>query len=313
MQFDDRIYVAGHSGLVGSAIIRRLEEQGYHNLILKTHAELDLTRQADVEAFFAAEKPDYVIDAAAMVGGIKANAAAPADFLYVNMQIQDNLIYTAFRQGVKKFLFLGSACMYPKECPQPMKEEMLLTGLPEYTNEGYALAKVCGSRLCSYLYRQHGACFISAIPANTYGLNDCFDPQRSHVIPALIAKYHNAKVNKLPSVELWGTGTPLREFIYADDIGDGCIFLLNHYEGEEPVNMGTGEEISMLELSRLIGRVVGYEGEIVTDPTKPDGMMRRVLSSERLLNMGWEPSVTLEEGLGRLYNWYLTNIQGKAE
>ena len=313
MQFDDRIYVAGHSGLVGSAIVRRLEEQGYHNLILKTHAELDLTRQADVEAFFAAEKPDYVIDAAAMVGGIKANAAAPADFLYVNMQIQDNLIYTAFRQGVKKFLFLGSACMYPKECPQPMKEEMLLTGLPEYTNEGYALAKVCGSRLCSYLYRQHGACFISAIPANTYGLNDCFDPQRSHVIPALIAKYHNAKVNKLPSVELWGTGTPLREFIYADDIGDGCIFLLNHYEGEEPVNMGTGEEISMLELSRLIGRVVGYEGEIVTDPTKPDGMMRRVLSSERLLNMGWEPSVTLEEGLGRLYNWYLTNIQGKAE
>lgn len=313
MQAEDKIYVAGHTGLVGSAIVRRLKEQGYHNLILKTHQELDLTRQAEVEAFFNAEKPDYVIDAAAMVGGIKANAAAPADFLYVNMQIQDNLIYTAFRQGVKKFLFLGSACMYPKECEQPMKEELLLTGLPEYTNEGYALAKICGSRLCSYLYRQHGAPFISAIPANTYGLNDCFDPQRSHVIPALIAKYHNAKINHLPSVELWGTGTPLREFIYADDIGDGCIFLLNHYEGEEPVNMGTGEEISMLELSRLIGRIVGYEGEIVTDPSKPDGMMRRVLNSDRLTEMGWKPAVSLQEGLSRLYAWYLSNTQGKAE
>ena len=312
MRPEDKIYVAGHSGLVGSAIVRRLKEQGYDNLVLRTHGELDLTRQADVETFFAEEKPDYVIDAAAMVGGIKANAAAPADFLYVNMQIQDNLIHSAFRQGVKKFLFLGSACMYPKECPQPMTEEMLLTGLPEYTNEGYALAKICGSRLCSYLNRQHGAPFISAIPANTYGLNDCFDPQRSHVIPALIAKYHHAKENRLPTVELWGTGTPLREFIYADDIGDGCIFLLNNYEGEEPVNMGTGEEISMLELSRLIGRVVGYEGEIITDPSKPDGMMRRILSSEKMLKMGWKPAVSLEEGLRRLYRWYLENIQGEA-
>lgn len=312
MRHEDKIYVAGHSGLVGSAIVRRLQEQGYENLVLRTHRELDLTRQPDVEAFFKEEKPDYVIDAAAMVGGIKANAAAPADFLYVNMQIQDNLIISAFRQGVRKFLFLGSACMYPKECPQPMKEEMLLTGLPEYTNEGYALAKICGSRLCSYLYRQHGAPFISAIPANTYGLNDCFDPQRSHVIPALIAKYHNAKVNKLPSVELWGTGTPLREFIYADDIGDGCIFLLNNYEGEEPVNMGTGEEISMLDLSRLIGKVVGYEGAIVTDPSKPDGMMRRILSSERIRKMGWQPSVSLEEGLTRLYRWYLEHVQKEA-
>jgi len=307
MQPDDKIYVAGGNGLVGSAIVRQLRKQGYHHIVLRSHQKLELTRQADVECFFEAEKPDYVIDAAALVGGIRANAAAPADFLYINMQIQNNLIHAAFRQGVKKFLFLGSACMYPKFCEQPMREEFLLTGLPERTNEGYALAKVCGSRLCSYLYKQHGAPFISAIPANTYGVNDCFDPSNSHVIPALIMKYHRAKEEHLPSVELWGTGKPLREFIYADDIGDGCIFLLNHYEGEEPVNMGTGEEISMSDLSRLIGEVVGYQGEIVTDPSKPDGMMRRMLDSSRLLNMGWAPKVSLREGLTRLYQWYLEN------
>lgn len=307
MQQDDKIYVAGGNGLVGSAIVRQLHQKGYHHIVLRSHQELDLSRQADVEEFFKNEKPDYVIDAAALVGGIRANEAAPADFLYINLQIQNNLIHAAFRQGVKKFLFLGSACMYPKVCEQPMREELLLTGLSEQTNEGYALAKVCGSRLCSYLHRQHGAPFVSAIPANTYGLNDRFDPINSHVIPALMMKYHRAKEEQMPTVDLWGTGKPLREFIYADDIADGCIFLLNHYNGEEPVNIGTGEEISMFDLSRLIGEVVGYQGEIITDPSRPDGMMRRMLDSSKLRNMGWMPKVPLREGLTRLYQWYLEN------
>ena len=272
MEKHSKIYVAGHTGLVGSAFVRCLREKGYENLILRTHRELDLLNQQAVEDFFREEKPEYVIDAAAKVGGIRANAEAPADFFYENMQMEQNPIWSAFRSGVNKFLFLGSACMYPRECPQPMKEEMLLTGLPEYTNEGYALAKIGGQRLCAYLR---------------------------------LLKYRQAKISGAPSVTLWGTGKALREFIDTDDLADAGIFLLNHYSGEEPVNIGTGEEVSILELSQMIRRVTGYEGSIVTDPTKPDGMMRRLCDSGKIHELGWRSRVRLEEGIRKLYRWYL--------
>lgn len=301
MDKQEKIYVAGHTGLVGSSFVRQLRANGYQNLLLRTHRELDLLHQEAVVSFFEREKPAYVIDAAAMVGGIRANMDAPADFYYVNSQIQNNLMWAALHSGVRKFLFLGSACQYPRDCQQPMPEEALLTGLPEPTNEGYALAKCMGCRLCSYIRRQYGADFISAIPANTYGLEDCFDPQKSHVIPALMLKYQNAKEKRLPFVELWGTGRALREFIYSDDIADGGIFLLNHYSDAETINMGSNTEISIHELSSLIQKIVGYEGEIVCDPSKPDGMMRRVLDSSKIHEMGWTAKVTLEEGLRRVY------------
>ena len=311
MDKNSKIYVAGHTGLVGSAFVRKLREMGYHNLVLRTHRELDLLDQAAVQAFFAQEKPEYVIDAAAKVGGIRANSEAPADFFYENMQMEQNLIWSALQNHVKKFLFLGSACMYPKQCPQPMKEEMLLTGLPEITNEGYALAKIGGQRLCSYLHQQYGADFITAIPANAYGIGDNFDPQHSHVIPALLVKYREAKRNHAPNVTLWGTGKALREFIDTDDLADAGIFLLNHYSGSEPVNIGTGEEVSILELSQMIKRITGFEGEIVTDPTKPDGMMRRLCDSSKIHDLGWKSTISLEQGIRKLYNWYLSNQNDK--
>lgn len=311
MDQNAKIYVAGHTGLVGSAFVRKLREQGYHNLVLRTHRELDLLDQAAVQSFFAQEQPEYVIDAAAKVGGIRANSEAPADFFYENMQMEQNLIWSAFQNHVKKFLFLGSACMYPKQCPQPMKEEMLLTGLPEITNEGYALAKVGGQRLCSYLHQQYGVDFITAIPANAYGIGDNFDPQHSHVIPALLVKYREAKRSNAPSVTLWGTGKALREFIDTDDLADAGIFLLNHYSGYEPVNIGTGEEVSILELSQMIKKITGYEGEIVTDPTKPDGMMRRLCDSSKIHELGWKSTLSLEQGIRKLYNWYLSNQNDK--
>lgn len=311
MDQNAKIYVAGHTGLVGSAFVRKLREQGYHNLVLRTHAELDLLDQAAVQSFFAQEQPEYVIDAAAKVGGIRANSEAPANFFYENMQMEQNLIWSAFQNHVKKFLFLGSACMYPKQCPQPMKEEMLLTGLPEITNEGYALAKVGGQRLCSYLHQQYGVDFITAIPANAYGIGDNFDPQHSHVIPALLVKYREAKRSNAPSVTLWGTGKALREFIDTDDLADAGIFLLNHYSGYEPVNIGTGEEVSILELSEMIKRITGFEGEIVTDPTKPDGMMRRLCDSSKIHELGWKSTLSLEQGIRKLYNWYLSNQNDK--
>ena len=306
MDKDSKIYVAGHRGMVGSAIVMELERQGYKNIVTRTHGELDLCRQADVEGFFAEERPEYVIDAAALVGGIKANSEHPAEFMYVNMQIQQNLIWTAFKSGVKKFLFLGSACMYPKECPQPMREEYLLTGLPEVTNEGYALAKVCGSRLCSYINREYGREFISAIPANSYGIGDSFDPEHSHVIPALLMKYHKAKAEDQKEVVLWGTGTARREFINNRDIASACIFLLENYSSVEPINVGTGEEVSIMELSQMIKRITGFKGNIVTDPTKPDGMMRRLCDSSRIHKLGWSAGVGLEEGVANLYQWYLS-------
>ena len=311
MDQNAKIYVAGHTGLVGSAFVRKLREQGYHNLVLRTHAELDLLDQTAVQSFFVREQPEYVIDAAAKVGGIRANSESPADFFYENMQMEQNLIWSAFQNHVKKFLFLGSACMYPKQCPQPMKEEMLLTGLPEITNEGYALAKVGGQRLCSYLHQQYGVDFITAIPANAYGIGDNFDPRHSHVIPALLVKYREAKRSNAPSVTLWGTGKALREFIDTDDLADAGIFLLNHYSGYEPVNIGTGEEVSILELSQMIKRITGFEGEIVTDPTKPDGMMRRLCDSSKIHELGWKSSLSLEEGIRKLYNWYLSNQNDK--
>lgn len=305
MEKNARIYVAGQTGLVGSAIVRKLKAEGYTNLLLPTHRELDLTDQKATNAFLGYERPEYVFDAAALVGGIKANSEAPADFFYVNMQIENNLLWAAHTYGVKKLLFLGSACMYPKECAQPMKEEALLTGLPEYTNEGYALAKLCGSRLCGYLRRQYGDDFISAIPANTYGPGDSFDPEHSHVIPALILKYHNAKVNGDKMVELWGTGAAKREFIHVDDIADACLFLMEHYSEEAPINVGTGEEVSILELSELIRDIVGFEGEIVCDPTKPDGMMRRIVDNSQLQALGWSAKIQLADGLQNLYYRYL--------
>lgn len=308
MNKEDKIYVAGHTGLVGSAFVRQLERQGYHNLVLRTHKELELTNQGLVEEFFKIEKPDVVIDTAAKVGGIKANSEQMAEFCYVNSQIQQNLIWSAFKNGTKKFLFLGSACMYPTKCQQPMKEEEILTGLPEPTNEGYALAKISGSRLCSYLYRQYGVDFISAIPANAYGIGDSFDPNHSHVIPALIRRFHETKENNLESVTLWGTGKALREFINTDDMADAGIFLLNNYSSERPINIGTGEEVSMLELAGIIKRIIGFEGQILTDSTKPDGMLRRLCDSTRIHELGWKPKKKLEDGLRELYQWYLAGV-----
>ena len=312
MEKNARIYVAGHTGLVGSAIVRKLRQEGYNNLILRTHKELELTDQRAVDDFYLEARPEYVFDAAALVGGIRANSASPADFFYKNMQIENNLIWGAHKANVKKLLFLGSACMYPKECEQPMKEEFLLTGLPEPTNEGYALAKVCGARLCSYLRRQYNGDFISAIPANTYGPGDSFDPEHSHVIPALIRKYHNAKANSLDFVELWGTGEAKREFIHVDDIADACLFLMNCYSDDQPINVGTGEEITILELSNLIRNIVAYKGKIVCDPTKPDGMMRRMVDCSRLENLGWRSAISLEDGLRRMYALYLEEQNAKG-
>lgn len=309
MKKEDKIYVAGHTGLVGSAFVRQLRESGYQNLILCEHKQLDLTDQLAVKHFFETEKPDIVIDAAAKVGGIKANSQFPADFYYVNMQIEQNLIWSAFQYGVKKFLFLGSACMYPKECCQPMQEDEILTGLPEPTNEGYAIAKIGGTRLCSYLCRQYGVDFITAIPANAYGIGDSFDPDQSHVIPALIRKYHEARMKNLPEVILWGTGSVLREFINTDDIADACIFLLNHYSGTDPVNVGTGEEVTIFELSEMIKKITGFEGNIVTDETKPDGMMRRFCDSSKIRKLGWKPKIRLETGLQELYQWYMKEVK----
>lgn len=309
MDKNKKIYVAGHTGLVGSAFVRQLRNHGYNNLILKKHDELELTNQKDVEVFFKKEKPDIVIDAAAKVGGIKANSDNPAEFYYINMEIQQNLIWTAFKSGVEKFLFLGSACMYPKECRQPMKEEDVLTGIPEPTNEGYALAKIGGSRLCSYLYKQYGVDFISVIPANAYGIGDSFDLENSHVIPAFIRRFHEAKLSNKDTITLWGTGSALREFINTDDLADAGIFLLNNYSNERPVNIGTGEEVTIMELAQLVQKVIGFKGVIKTDPTKPDGMMRRLCDSSRIFNMGWRPKITLEKGLNELYQWYLEKLE----
>ena len=305
------IYVAGHRGLVGSAIWRELEGQGYKRLIGKTRAELDLLDAAAVEKFYGVEKPEYVFVAAAKVGGIQSNDSQPAEFLYQNLQIQNNLIHGAGRHRVRKLLFLGSSCIYPKLAPQPLKEEYLLTGPLEPTNQWYAIAKIAGIRLCQACRRQYGCDFISAMPTNMYGPNDNYDLENSHVLPALIRKFHEARVTAAPSVTCWGTGAPLREFLYADDLARACVFLMNNYSEEQFINVGCGSDISIRELAELIRRVVGFTGEILWDKTRPDGTPRKLMDSSRLFALGWEPKIDLETGVRLAYEDYLKRFCGR--
>lgn len=299
-----KIYVAGHNGLVGSAIVRTLKDRGYTNLLLKSSKELDLRSQADVKAFFEAERPDYVFLAAAKVGGIQANNTYRASFLYDNLMIEANVIHSAYQTGVKKLLFLGSSCIYPKLAPQPMKEEHLLTGLLEPTNEPYAIAKIAGLKLCENYCRQYGVSFISAMPTNLYGINDNFDLANSHVLPALMRKFHEAKLAGRPTVEVWGSGTPLREFLYVDDLADGLLFLMNHYDGVDFVNIGTGQEVSIKELAHLVQSAVGYEGDLTFDSSKPDGTPRKLMDVSRINNLGWQARTSLEQGIESTYEWF---------
>lgn len=305
MEKTDKIYVAGHRGLVGSAIVRNLEEKGYQNIIGRSHKELDLTNQAQVRAFFEAEKPDVVVLAAAKVGGINANNTAPADFAYENMQIQCNVIKSAHDTAVKKLLFLGSTCIYPKLAPQPIPECALLTGPLEETNEAYAIAKISGLMMCRFFKRQYGDHFISCMPTNLYGPHDNYELESSHVLPAMIRKFHEAACTKKPFVELWGTGAPLREFLYVDDMADACVFLLEHYDGEEHVNIGTGKEITIRELAEKIKRVTGYEGEIRWNDSMPDGTPRKLTDAAKLHELGWRHKVELDEGIALAYRWFV--------
>ena len=307
MQADSKIYVAGHRGMVGSAIVRELNRQGYTNIITRTHAELDLTRQADVEAFFAAERPEYVFLAAAKVGGIVANQSALADFMYENMMLEMNVIHAAWQNGCRKLEFLGSSCIYPRLAPQPMKENCLLTSELEKTNEAYALAKISGLKYCEFLNRQYDTDYISVMPTNLYGPNDNYHPTHSHVLPALIRRFHEAKLQGLPSVTCWGDGSPLREFLYVDDLANLCVFLMNHYSGNETVNAGTGQELSIAELTRLVAKTVGYEGEILWDTSKPNGTPRKLLDVSKARALGWEARTPLEEGIRLAYDDFLHN------
>lgn len=307
MEKNGKIYVAGHRGMVGSAIVRALEKNGYHNIVTRTHKELDLTRQDAVEAFFEKEKPDYVFLAAAKVGGIVANNEAPADFMYDNMILEMNVIHSAFKNNVKKLMFLGSSCIYPRMCPQPIKEEYLLTGSLEQTNEAYALSKISGLKYCEYLNRQYHTDYISVMPTNLYGPNDNYHPTHSHVLPALIRRFHEAKVSNLPYVTCWGTGKPLREFLYVDDLADACVFLMNNYSGDETVNLGTGKELTIKELTELVAKVIGYTGEIMWDASKPDGTPRKLLDVSKLESLGWHYKTELEEGIRLSYQDFLTN------
>lgn len=298
---ESTFYVAGHRGMVGSAIWRALESKGYSNLVGATHAELDLLDQQAVSRFYEAHKPDYVLIAAAKVGGILANSTQPAEFLYNNLQIQNNLIHGAYVAGVKKLLFLGSSCIYPKLAPQPLREEHLLTGPLEPTNEWYAVAKIAGIKLCQAYRRQYGCDFISAMPTNMYGPNDNYDLQGSHVLPALIRKFHEAKTSGATEVICWGTGAPLREFLYADDLGSACVFLLENYSEEQFINVGSGKELTIRDLAELVKRVVGYEGRITWDTSKPDGTPRKLMDNSRLAGLGWTPQVDLNEGIRLAY------------
>ncbi|WP_238903632.1 GDP-L-fucose synthase [Clostridium sp. YIM B02506] len=305
MNKDSKIYVAGHRGLVGSAIVRNLEAKGYNNIIKKTHSELDLTNQEAVRRFFEKEKPEYVFLAAAKVGGINANNIYPADFIYENLQIQNNVIKAAHDFKVTKLLFLGSTCIYPKLAPQPIKEEYLLTGSLEETNEAYAVAKIAGLEMCKFFKRQYGDNFISCMPTNLYGPNDNFDLKNSHVLPALIRKFHEAKESNSDKVEVWGTGTPLREFLYVDDMADACVFLMENYDGEQHVNIGTGEEVSIRELAETIKEVVGFNGELVFNTAMPDGTPRKLTTVEKLNGLGWRHKVSLNQGVKMAYEWFV--------
>lgn len=319
MEKTDKIYVAGHNGLVGSAIIRRLKKDGFNNIVTQSHKELDLTKQEAVQAFFEIEKPDYVFMAAAKVGGIQANKEALDQFMYINTMIEFNTIMAAFNTGVKKFCFLGSGCIYPRDCPQPIKEEYLLTSPLEITNEGYALAKISGLKLCEYLNTHHPdrADFISVMPCNLYGPGDNYHPEHSHVIPALLRKFHDAKVNGKNQVVMWGTGSAMREFLHIDDIADACFFLMQNYSGdpgkventpgESWVNIGCGSDMTMKELGKKIAKIVGFEGEIVYDHIHPDGTPRKLLDSSRLFSLGWKPSISFDDGLRQTYEDYKIN------
>ncbi|MCI9313963.1 MAG: GDP-L-fucose synthase [Lachnospiraceae bacterium] len=307
MNRTDKIYVAGHRGLVGSAIVRNLEAKGFNNVIGRTHRELDLTNQQAVRDFFEAEKPDVVVLAAAKVGGINANNTTPADFAYENMQIQCNVIKCCHDYHVKKLLFLGSTCIYPRMAPQPIPEDALLTGPLEETNEAYAIAKIAGLEMCRFFKRQYGDDFISCMPTNLYGPYDNYDLEGSHVMPAMIRKFHEAKVNSAPAVELWGTGTPLREFLYVDDMADACVFLLENYSGEQHVNIGTGKEVTIKELATAVQKAVGYQGEIVWNRDMPDGTPRKLTDVTKLHELGWQHKVELEEGIGLAYEWFNWN------
>ncbi|WP_281885374.1 GDP-L-fucose synthase [Paenibacillus sp. YYML68] len=304
MELQSKIYVAGHRGLAGSAIVRRLEKAGHENIVTRTSKELDLRDKTAVYRFFAEQQPEYVFLAAARVGGIVANHTYPVDFLGDNLKIQTNVIEAAYEFGAKKLMFLGSTCIYPKLAPQPLKEEYLLTGALEPTNEPYAIAKIAGIKLCEAYNRQFGTDYVSVMPTNLYGPNDNFDLQSSHVLPALLRKFHEAKESSKPSVEIWGTGTPRREFLHADDLADACVFLMNNYSGSEIVNIGVGDDIAIKDLAELIGRIVGYEGEIVYDTTKPDGTPRKLVDTTKINELGWSASIPLEDGVRSAYAWF---------
>lgn len=301
MNKDSKIYIAGHRGMVGSAIVRKLEKEGYQNLIVRTHNELDLRDQRATEAFFTSEKPEYVFMAAAKVGGILANSEYPADFLYNNLMIQNNVIHLSHLHGVKKLLFLGSSCIYPKMAPQPLKEEYLLTGPLEPTNDAYAIAKITGIMMCRKYHKQYGDNFISAMPTNLYGPGDNYDLKSSHVLPAMLRKFHEAKLSHAPSVTLWGTGAPLREFLHADDLADALCFLMQRYDDPQFVNVGTGRDISIRELAEMAKRITGFQGEIIFDSSMPDGTPRKLLDVSRLTSLGWTPKIGFEEGVREVY------------
>ena len=307
MKLDSKIYVAGHRGMVGSAIVRELRRQGYNNILLRIHKELDLCRQEQVEAFFEKEKPEYVFLAAAKVGGIMANQSALADFMYDNMILEMNVIHSAWKNGCKKLEFLESSCIYPRMAPQPMPESCLLTSELEKTNEAYALAKISGLKYCEYLNRQYGTDYISVMPTNLYGPNDNYHPEHSHVMPALIRRFHEAKEAGLKEVVCWGDGSPLREFLYVDDLANLCVFLMNNYSGNETVNAGTGKEITIKQLSELVARVVGYQGEIKWDTSKPNGTPRKLLDVSKVAKLGWTYKTELEDGIKMAYEDFLNN------
>ena len=307
MNKDSKIFVAGHRGMVGSAIVRELNRQGYKNIITRTHSELDLCRQLDVEKFFADEKPEYIFLAAAKVGGIIANSKAPADFMYTNMIMEMNVINSAWKNNCKKLLFLGSSCIYPRLAPQPMKENCLLTSELEQTNEAYALAKISGLKYCEYLNRQYNTDFISVMPTNLYGANDNYHPEHSHVLPALIRRFHEAKIANSPSVTCWGDGSPMREFLFVDDLANLCVFLMNNYSGNETVNAGTGKEISIKNLTELVAEIIGYHGEILWDTSKPNGTPRKLLDVSKAESLGWRYKTELRDGIKLAYEDFLNN------
>lgn len=308
MEKDAKIYVAGHQGMVGSAMVRLLQAEGFEDLLLKTHDELDLTRQDAVNDFFFEHKPDYVFLAAARVGGILANDSYPAEFIHENLAIESNTIHAAWLNGVKKFLFLGSSCIYPRLAPQPLKEEYLLTGPLEPTNEWYAIAKIAGIKMCQAYRRQYGFNIIAVMPTNLYGPGDDFDLENSHVLPALIRKFHEAKTTKCETVTIWGSGEPRREFLHVDDMAEACLFLMQRYESEDIINIGAGKDITILELANLVKKITGFAGKLEMDKSKPDGTPRKLLDTSRIQNLGWQPRITLEDGIRQTYEWYKEHI-----